>query len=317
MQKNRQATWQTTYSRPSDNGPVPVDALSVDVEDYFHVEAFASKIPYSQWPQFPQRVRENTLRVLDLFAEHDCRATFFVLGWVAEREPRLVREIAERGHEVACHSYAHRRVFTMTRAEFREDLRRARAAIEDAAGLQIFGYRAPTFSIRRDSLWALEILAEEGFLYDSSIFPIRHDLYGSPGAPRFAHRMELSGGRSIVEVPMSTARLGSMNLPVGGGGYLRLLPMSYTRWALRWIHRRENQPAILYFHPWEIDLEQPRLVGSWKSRFRHYTGLKRMESRLRNLLRDGRYKPMIELVQRLQAEPCLPAGNLGFATTPV
>jgi len=275
------------------------DVMSVDVEDYFHVEAFAEHVSPADWAQFPSRVRRNTLRILELFEEYRCRATFFILGWVAEREPSLVREIAEQGHEVACHSFAHRRVFTLHPEAFREDLRRARAAIENAAGVPVLGYRAPTFSIRRDSLWALEILAEEGFLYDSSVFPIRHDLYGFPEAPRFAHRRGLAGGRSIVEVPMSTVRLGNVNLPAAGGGYLRLLPLSYTRWAIQRLHRKEDQPAIVYFHPWEIDPYQPRLRGSWKSRFRHYTGLKRMELRLHRLLASGHYAPMIDLVRRL------------------
>lgn len=277
-----------------------IDTISVDVEDYFHVEAFAAQIPVSRWPEFPRRVRDNTLRVMDIFAEYKCRATFFVLGWVAEREPQLIREIAEKGHEVACHSFAHRRVFTLTPAEFRSDLRRARAAIEDATGLQIFGYRAPTFSIRRDSLWALEVLAEEGFLYDSSIFPIRHDLYGFPEAPRFVHRWDLPRGSNIVELPMSTVRLGTVNMPAGGGGYLRVLPMSYTRWAIDRLHRRDNRPAVVYFHPWEIDPEQPRVQSTWKARFRHYTGLHRMEHRIRELLHEGHYQALIDLVRRLR-----------------
>jgi polysaccharide deacetylase family protein (PEP-CTERM system associated) len=276
-----------------------VDGLSVDVEDYFQVEAFSSEIPVSTWPQFPLRVRENTLRVLDLFEEYNCRATFFILGWVAEREPSLVREIAMRGHELACHSFYHQQVFKLTPDEFRTDLRRARAAIEDASGTQIIGYRAPTFSIRPDTLWALEILAEEGFLYDSSIFPICHDLYGIPDAVRFVHRREFPGGRSIIEVPMSTARLGGINLPAAGGGVLRLLPLSYTQSVIRQLHRRDQRPAVLYFHPWELDPEQPRLRGSWKSRFRHYTGLKHMENRLRVLLHQGQFEPLIDMVRRL------------------
>lgn len=282
------------------------DGLTVDVEDYYHVEAFASTISRSRWSEFAPRVRENTLRVLDLFDEYGCRATFFVLGWVAERQSALIREISARGHEVACHSYAHRRVFTLTPAEFRSDLRRARLAIEDAAGVPVFGYRAPTFSIRRDSFWALDILAEEGFKYDSSIFPINHDLYGFSEAPRFAHVCKLASGREIIEIPMSTVRIGKLNLPVGGGGYLRLLPMYYTRWALGRLHSKEHQPAIVYLHPWEIDVTQPRLRGSWKSRIRHYTGLHRMESRLRELLRSGRYEPLISQVNRTFGSPQIP-----------
>jgi polysaccharide deacetylase family protein (PEP-CTERM system associated) len=276
------------------------DALSVDVEDYFHVEAFADRISPDQWPTFASRVRRNCDRVLDLFERYGWRATFFVLGWVAERDPALIRDIAKAGHELGCHSYAHRRVFLLRPEEFREDLRRARGFIEDAAGVRILGYRAPTFSIVHRSLWALEILAQEGFLYDSSIFPIRHDLYGYPEFPRFLQRVELASGREFFEVPMSTIRLWGLNWPLGGGGYLRLLPMSYTHWAMRRIHRQDRQSVILYFHPWEIDPNQPRFEGSWKSKFRHYTGLSKMEARLEKLLARGRYEPLMSLVTRFR-----------------
>jgi polysaccharide deacetylase family protein (PEP-CTERM system associated) len=277
------------------------DVLSVDVEDYFHVEAFMDCVPQSSWPDFPSRVRANTERILKMFDEFGCRATFFVLGWVAEREPALVREIVQAGHEVACHSYHHRRVTTLTPEEFREDLQRARAAIEDAARVHIVGYRAPTFSIGPNNLWALEILSEEGFLYDSSIFPIRHDLYGFPDAPRFPNRLQFGSKRVLYEIPMTTVRMGGMTWPAGGGGYLRLLPMSYTRWAVRQIHEKECQSFMVYFHPWELDPDQPRIAGRWKSRLRHYTGLRKMESRLRQLLADGRFMPLIDLVRRLDA----------------
>lgn len=234
-----------------------------------------------------------------MFEDYRCRATFFVLGWVAERDPGLVREIIEAGHEVACHSYSHRRVSTLTPAEFREDLRRARRVIEDAAGVRILGYRAPSFSIGRKNAWALEILCEEGFLYDSSIFPIRHDLYGFPGAPRFPHRLRFHSNQTLFEIPMSTVRIGRMMCPTGGGGYLRLLPMQYTRWAIRQIHEKERQPFVLYFHPWELDPQQPRIAGTWKSRFRHYVGLGRMENRLRELLEHGHFQPFRDFVSRL------------------
>lgn len=278
------------------------DALTVDVEDYFHVEAFADRIPPSSWPSFPSRVRANTQRILRICEEYGCRATFFVLGWVAEKDPALVREIVQAGHEVGCHSYAHRRVNLLTPEEFRKDLRRARMAIEDAASIRVLGYRAPTFSIRRDSLWALEILSEEGFLYDSSVFSIHHDLYGFPEAPRFPHLLQLPSGGRLFEIPMSTVRLGGVNCPVGGGGYLRLLPMGYTRWAIRQIHQREHQPVIVYFHPWELDPQQPRISGKWTSRLRHYMGLEGMESRLRELLADGRFAPLIDLVPRFDTQ---------------
>ena len=279
-----------------------IDALSVDVEDYYQVEAFASKVPYSNWPEFQPRVRENTHRVLELFARHGVKGTFFVLGWVAERNGSLIREIAEAGHEVASHGYDHRRVTFLSRGEFRTDIRRARAVIENACGVRVNGYRAPTFSITRQNLWALEVLAEEGFLYDSSIFPIRHDHYGIPDAPRFPHRRDLRGGGSIFEFPMSTVRIGGINLPVTGGGYLRLLPMAYTRWAMRRIHKREKQSVILYFHPWEIDPKQPRLQGGWKSRLRHYTNLDKTASRLAELFSMSRFEPMVDVMARLESQ---------------
>ncbi len=270
-------------------GRVLANALSVDVEDYFHVEAFADRIRPETWPQFPCRVVQNTHRVLELFDQAGAHATFFVLGWVAEKEPALVREILAAGHEVACHSHMHRRVFTMTPREFREDLCRARRAIEDAGGERVLGYRAPTFSIRQESLWALEILAEEGFLYDSSVFPVKHDLYGMPRAPRFPYKWGFRSGSSLCEVPPQTVRVFGRNLPVAGGGYLRILPMWYTRWALRRIREREGRSAVVYFHPWELDPQQPRLSGKLRSRFRHYLNLGRMEQRVRELLRGGEF----------------------------
>ena len=300
------------YTMPSSmDSPVPrsqlVDALSVDVEDYFHVEAFAHCVSPQDWPRFPSRFSANTRRVLELFAQFGCRATFFVLGWVAESDPSLVRDIVKAGHEVGCHSYAHRRVTSLTHHEFREDLRRARCAIEDAGGTEVLGYRAPTFSIGRKSLWALDILAEEGFLYDSSIFPIRHDLYGYPEAPRFPHRRVLSSGRTLIEVPMSTFQLFGRNWPAGGGGYLRILPLSHTRWAIRRIHRVDHQPVIFYLHPWEVDPEQPRIQGGWKSNFRQYTRLSSMEGNLRSLLAEGQFEPMINLVRRQTSLPVVAA----------
>jgi polysaccharide deacetylase family protein (PEP-CTERM system associated) len=298
----------------AERSPMPnsiTDALSVDVEDYFHVEAFAEHVRPENWPSFASRVHGNCERILDLFAKYTCRATFFVLGWVAERDPALVRKIAEAGHELACHSYAHRRVFSLHPEEFREDLRRARGFIEDAAGVRVVGYRAPTFSIIRRSIWALEILAEEDFLYDSSIYPIRHDLYGYPEFPRFLRRIELSSGREIIEVPMSTIRLAGFNWPLGGGGYLRLLPMAYTSWAINRVHQLDRQPFVLYLHPWELDPSQPRLSGKWKSKLRHYTGLAGMESRLESLLMRGQFEPMQNLVQRLRSSaPTLPVSSL-------
>jgi polysaccharide deacetylase family protein (PEP-CTERM system associated) len=277
-----------------------VDGLSVDLEDYYQVEAFAARISRSQWSEFSSRIKQNTWRTLSLLDRNRCRATFFVLGWVAEREPGLIRELAQAGHELACHSHLHRPLHKLTPSEFRDDLRRSKDAIENAAGIKVLGFRAPTFSVTRESLWALQILSEEGFEYDSSIFPIRHDLYGIPDAPRWVHRRPLSSGRSIWEVPPSTVRIGTMNFPFGGGGYLRLLPLSYTRWAIERVHRLNGQPVIVYFHPWELDPDQPRLKGSWKSRFRHYTGLNKTERRLETILSHGRFQPLINLVRQVE-----------------
>ena len=261
------------------------NVLSVDVEDYFHVEAFAGVVPRSAWDSFPCRVEPNTRRLLDILDEHGTRATFFILGWVADRYPGLVREIVQRGHEPACHSYWHRLVYSLDREEFRRDTVRAKECIEQAAGIAIQGYRAPSYSITSRSLWALEILVEAGFTYDSSIFPVHHDLYGIPGAPRAPFRIETPSG-ALVEYPISTFRWGGQNLPVGGGGYLRMLPLWYTRFGIRRL-RQESVPLIVYLHPWEIDPAQPRITASLKSRLRHYTNLKHMEARLRSVLDIG------------------------------
>ena len=283
------------------------NALSVDVEDYFHVEAFADRIRPEAWPQFPSRVVQNTHRVLEMFDQAGAHATFFVLGWVAEKEPALVREILAAGHEVACHSHMHRRVFTMTPREFREDLWRARRALEDAGGEKVLGYRAPTFSIRQESLWALEILVEEGFLYDSSVFPVKHDLYGMPRAPRFPYKWRFRSGSSLYEIPPQTVRVFGRNLPVAGGGYLRILPMRYTRWALRRVREQEGRPVVVYFHPWELDPQQPRLSGKLRSRFRHYLNLGRMEQRVRELLRAGQFVSLKTFLDTHLAAKSVPA----------
>ena len=286
-----------------------VDGLSVDLEDYFQVEAFASGIPRSRWPMFTSRVRHSTARVLELLERSRCRATFFVLGWVAEREPALIREIAEAGHELACHSHLHRPLYQLTPSEFRDDLRRSRGMIEDVGGTKVVGFRAPTFSVTRKSLWALEVLADEGFEYDSSIFPIRHDRYGIPDAPRWVHERSLPSGQRIWELPLSTVRMGGVNLPFGGGGYLRLLPMSFTRWAIERTHRREGRPVMVYFHPWELDPDQPRLPGSWKSRFRHYRGLAKTEERLQEILSLGTFQPFVNFVRNAPQQDVRVAAN--------
>ncbi len=256
--------------------------LSVDVEDYFQVEAFADRVDRGQWDQYPSRVEANTRTILDLFDECKVKGTFFILGWVAERYPGLISEIVRRGHEPACHSYWHRRVCTLSRQEFREDTRRAKDAIEAAAGAPVFGYRAPSFSVTRNSFWALDVLAELGFHYDSSIFPIRHDVYGIPDAPRAPFRVVTSTG-AMVEFPMTTFRwLGSTNLPVGGGGYLRIFPFWLTRLGIERAGK-DGLPLITYLHPWEVDPQQPRLAGRLTSRLRHYTNLRKTAARFREM----------------------------------
>jgi polysaccharide deacetylase family protein (PEP-CTERM system associated) len=261
---------------------------SVDVEDYFQVEAFADIVQSSQWDTYPSRVVENTRRVLDLFDECGVKGTFFILGWVAERNPDLVKEIVRRGHEPACHSYWHRVIYRLTPQEFREDTQRAKDVIEQIAGEKIHGYRAPNFSITARSAWAPEILAELGFTYDSSVFPVHHDVYGVPGAPQVPFLLETKSG-TLVEYPMTTFRVGnSPNLPVGGGGYLRIFPYWYTRAGVRRVWK-EGRPVVSYIHPWEFDPEQPRLPGRWKSRLRHYTNLNKTASRLKDLMRLGEF----------------------------
>ena len=273
------------------------NALTVDVEDYFQVAAFARQIDPATWDRFPLRVGRNTQCLLDLFAEQGVQATFFVLGWVAERCPGLVRAIAERGHEVACHGYSHQLIYGQTPAVFREETMRAKACLEDQAQRPVLGYRAASYSITRRSLWALDVLAELGFAYDSSIFPIRHDRYGIPGSPRWPHRLTAPNGGSLIEFPPSTFSLLGYRLPVAGGGYFRLYPYPFTRFALAQLNRAEGQPFIFYLHPWEIDPEQPRIRAGWLSTFRHYTNLHRCEARLRRLLRDFRFTTVREVLE--------------------
>lgn len=262
--------------------------LSVDVEDYFHVEAFSQVVRQDQWSEFPSRVEANTHRILDLFDECQVKGTFFILGWVAHRFPHLVKQIVDRGHEPACHSYWHRLIYNLSPEEFRADTLRAKACIEQAGGQQVSGYRAPSFSIVERSLWALEILAEAGFRYDSSVFPVKHDTYGIPDAPRSPYPVMTPSG-TIMECPMTTFRLpGSPNLPVGGGGYLRILPEWYTRLGLARA-RQENIPLICYIHPWEVDPEQPRIAAPLKSRLRHYTNLGKTCARLKHLIESARF----------------------------
>jgi polysaccharide deacetylase family protein (PEP-CTERM system associated) len=279
---------------PPPAGPV-VNAMSIDVEDYFHVSVFDGIVPRTAWAGMESRVVANTERLLDIFDEFEVRSTFFVLGWVGERHPELVQRIASRGHEVASHGYAHRLVYDQTRAAFRDDVRRSKAILEDAGGRAVNGYRAPSYSITPKSLWALDVLIEEGYSYDSSIFPIRHDRYGIPVSGRRPYRIDRQAG-SLIEVPGSTTQLGTLNLPVAGGGYFRILPYWWTRWGIARVNEQEQRPAVFYLHPWEIDPSQPRLKVGRLSRFRHYRNLDETEDRLRQLLTDFRFDTIQSLV---------------------
>jgi polysaccharide deacetylase family protein (PEP-CTERM system associated) len=279
-----------------------VNAMTVDVEDYFHVSAFDGVLLRSQWDRMESRVAANTERLLSLFAETSVEATFFVLGWVAERHPDLVRRIASNGHEIASHGYAHRLVYDLTPAMFREDIRRSKHLLEEAAGRPVEGYRAPSYSLTPRSLWALDILIDEGFRYDASIFPIHHDRYGIPVSARHAYVLQRAGGE-IVEAPASTVQWGPFNFPVAGGGYFRILPYAWTRWGIERINRLEQRAAIFYIHPWEIDPAQPRLSGSLLSRFRHYRNLDQTESRLRRLMADFSFATMKSVLRRMGGLP--------------
>ncbi len=266
---------------------MPKNVVSVDVEDYFHAEAFSGVMDSSRWERQTSRVEVNTRRLLELLATLNVHATFFVLGWVADRFPGLVRDIAAGGHELGCHSYWHRLIYKLQPAEFREDTRRAKDVIEQISGQSINVYRAPTYSVVDRSLWALEILAELGFSYDSSIYPIHHDRYGMPDAPRAPFRFQTPSG-PMTEFPLTTFRLAGHNMPVGGGGYLRLLPRMYTRLGLKRV-QAEGLPIVIYIHPWEVDPEQPRLPGGLSTRLRHYTNLSRTFERFRTVLQSGEY----------------------------
>lgn len=271
-------------------------AFTVDVEDYFQVEAFSATVDRGRWDGFELRVAANTRRILDLLDECQVRGTFFTLGWVVERCPDLIRDIAQRGHEVACHGMSHRLVYKQEPAEFRRETRGSKHLLEDLAQRPVIGYRAATYSIVKRSMWALDILLEEGFRYDSSIFPVRHDKYGVPDAMPSPHTLGTPAGGEIVEFPISVARLPGFNLPVAGGGYFRLFPYALSRWGLRQ-SLRQHGAMVFYLHPWEIDVEQPRIQGApLLSRFRHYLNLHRTEQRLRRLMGDFAFAPMAQVL---------------------
>jgi polysaccharide deacetylase family protein (PEP-CTERM system associated) len=268
----------------------PFHHFTVDVEESFQASALEPYAPRTRWDSFPRRLEVGAHRLLDLLAAHDTLATFFVLGWVAERAPHLVREISQRGHEIASHGSDHRRVSTLTREEFRESIGSSKKALEDVTGLAVFGYRAPSFSILRGGEWALEMLLEEGYRYDSSLFPVRRRGYGFVGGGRDPYKLELSSG-TLHEIPPATLRVGSMVLPAGGGAYFRHLPYTFVQSALLSAEHR-GAPGTFYVHPWELDLEQPRIRTSWVTGVRHYGGLSRTVPRLKRLLSQFRFQPI-------------------------
>ena len=282
------------------------NALTIDVEDYFQVSAFAPYIRRDEWDARPCRVERNVDRILELLAEREVKATFFTLGWVAERYPQLVKRIVQGGHELASHGYGHERASDLDPAAFTDDVTRAKAILEDLGGLPVLGYRAPSFSIGRGNLWAFDVLARAGYRYSSSIYPIAHDHYGMPESPRFAYRLP----NDLLEVPVTTLRVGGRNLPSSGGGYFRLLPYAVSRWMIGRVNRADQEAAVFYFHPWEIDAGQPRIAGiNAKTRFRHYVNIPRMEGRLQALLRDFRWGRMDHIFLQRQSLPvhCLAA----------
>lgn len=274
-----------------------VNAMSVDVEDYFQVQALEAQFPREIWAQQSLRVERNTNRILDIFAEKGVKATFFTLGWVAQRCPAMMRRIADDGHEIASHGWDHARVFTFDRGAFAADLARARATLEDITGQAVTGYRAPSFSIDARNPWAHEVLAEAGYRYSSSVAPIVHDHYGWRDAPRFAFRPV--AGAELIEIPVTTVEWGGRRLAAGGGGFFRLFPYALSRWALQRVNRHDNRPALTYFHPWEIDPGQPRIAQApWRSRLRHYSRLGAMSGKLRRLLGDFSWGRMDALAER-------------------
>lgn len=271
------------------------NALTIDVEDYFQVAALAEAVDRKDWHDMEYRVEANTDRLLSVLGNHNTKATFFTLGWVAEKSPALVRRIHDAGHEVASHGYSHQLIYKQTPEVFREETRRSKAILEDIIGEPVTGYRAASYSITAQSRWALDILCEEGFTWDSSIFPVHHDRYGMPGTPRWPHRLKTDNGSEIAEFPLSTLKLPGYTLPIAGGGYFRLFPYWFSQWGLGSINRM-GKPFVFYLHPWEIDPGQPRLDVKWFSRFRHYNNLEVCEQRLVNLLKRFRFTTMSDVL---------------------
>ncbi|WP_405223842.1 XrtA system polysaccharide deacetylase [Lentisalinibacter sediminis] len=276
-----------------------INALTVDVEEHFQVAALKEAFDPRDWSSQQSRVDANTGRLLDLMGRHGVQGTFFVLGWVAERHPDLIRRIAAAGHELACHGQSHQLIYSQEPAVFREETLRAKNTLEDIAGVPVHGYRAASYSITPASVWALDVITEAGFQYDSSIVPVRHDFYGFTGAPALPHILRLPDGLEIREFPPSTIRIAGQRLPIGGGGYFRLFPYWFSRWGLRKVNHKYGQPFTFYTHPWEVDPQQPRAQVSWKSRFRHYVNLEKCEPRLDRLLGDFRFSTMRAVLDSL------------------
>lgn len=279
----------------------PTNAMTVDVEDYFHVSAFEPYISRKNWDSLPCRIERNIGCILDLFAEHEVKATFFTLGWIAKRYPKLIRQIVDAGHELACHGFDHVRVNRQNPCEFYQDVSLSKQLLEDISGARVLGYRAPSYSIGAHNLWALSVLENLGFAYSSSIYPIKHDLYGMPEAPRFLFKPVEA--KNFLEVPITTLKLFSQNIPCGGGGYFRLLPYKISKWAMQQVNAKERQPCVFYFHPWEIDEDQPRQTGiDFKTRIRHYLNISKMTPRLRRLLKDFKWNSMahVFLARRME-----------------
>ena len=273
-----------------------VNALSIDVEEYYHGEEFSRAVPVNQREKLPSRVENSVQRILDLLKEYETRATFFTVGQIAEAHPQMIRQIIAEGHELACHSYRHELVWRLSPEEFRADVQRAKATLEDISGKPVIGYRAPNYSITHEQSWAYEILLEEGFCYDSSIYPILHDRYGFPSAPRFPYEIQHNKREKLIEFPIGTRRLLGLNLPVGGGGYFRLLPVALTQRGIQRVNSHDGQPVMFYFHPWELDPDQPRPPMPWYHRFRHYVGIPQQESKLSQLLQYFRFSTAREVL---------------------
>ena len=285
------------------SGSKVLNAMTVDVEEHFQVSAFEGVVRREDWDSIPSRVEANTMRLLSLFDEAGVKATFFILGWIGERYPHLVRKIADCGHEIASHGYSHKLAYEQEPDEFRNETVLSKRILQDSSGQPVLGYRAASFSIVRSNLWALDILAEADFTYDSSLFPVVHDRYGIPGSPRRIHRLKTPKGRTLIEVPPSTIALGKAIIPVAGGGYLRIYPAAVSRRAVGWLNQRERIPAVVYVHPWEVDPDQPRIRGRLLSRLRHYSGLRTTMGKLRELMARHRFGPIRDVMRGIDATP--------------